>query len=612
MRFFNKSWGIALTVAAVAAVAVLAPQGSIKIEQLQTKAAQAKSRMMPQLGTYDGVKLYDEVFALIRDGHVGLGESARRNDFVAVWQNKFAGKKVKDIPNFALEAWKGQYDDSLILSNQVTADHAIDLMLLSVGFLHDSYMRDDGVEAMGLRSDPSFAGVGVEITIRDADTAFKALNRLRPKDLKDKAAWAEYRAKYKAHLDEFGTISIAHPLYVANPPIEGSPGLAAGLRKGDAIIAVAQDPLPGKQLEWVPLAGKTTNQAVELIRGKIDTKVHLKIQRADTATGETSESVFTITRGRITPKVATFKDLGDCVSYVSLNDFMSQFGPAELKKAFDQAIDNAKPCNGAGGMVLNLRNNSGGFLPIAYYLEAMLMEKGTVLVTKERSENGFATETFTLFPDQVILSRQELGKPDTFQSRVFKRNVWTPGMAGKVHELPYPQVMVKPVLPKTFKVVALINSGSASASEVVAGTLQGERLATIMGEPSFGKGEVNTIIPLMNGGRNVQGKAARMLRLTSAEFLPSGTSMNHVGIIPDIIVEYEAAPDGKDWIWDSQVTAAKAELLKQLAAQASMEALRTKMGIEKRKLHDNLFQNNRHFIETGKRLEMGPEEDDTP
>ena len=84
--------------------------------------------------------------------------------------------------------------------------------------------------------------------------------------------------------------------------------------------------------------------------------------------------------------------------------------------------------------------------------------------------------------------------------------------------------------------------------------------------------------------------------------------MNHGGGIADIVVEYQPAPTDKDYIWDSQVTAAKAELLRQLAAQQSQDELRGKMAIEKRKKHDSMFNQKRIFIETGE-APSGPVEE---
>lgn len=605
MKLFNKPLFVVGALAVSIGIGSLAYQGSQNILALESQMT--TRQMRPSIQPYNGEKLYAEVFQYIRNGHFNLGDPQKRSAFVAAWENRFAGKKVKDVPNFALKSWGGKYDDTLILSQPETADHAIDLMLLSMGFLHDSYMKQDDVDGMGTRSDPSFAGVGVEVAISGLMEQRRLLIEQRPKDPKDKVAMDAWMAKAKAFEDEFGKISAAHPLMVPTQPDEGSPGFGAGLRKGDLLLEVAQDVPAGKPLEWVVLAGKTTDEAVSMIRGKINTKVHIKVGRVDATTGETKVTIYTITRGKIVQKVVSYRDLGDCVSYVSLNDFMSQYGRKELKSAFDKSIAAAKPCNGAGGIVLNFRDNGGGDIRIAYALEAMLMRTGTALVTKQRTPDGYDHESYTLLEDHVL---QTVTAADgTTQERLVPRNEWNPALADQnPNRMSDSDIFTKTVLPKGFKIVVLINGGSASASEILSGTLQGQHVATLVGTPSFGKGEGQTIIPLMNGGMNNVKQPARMLRMTSFEFLPSGVSMNHVGVIPDIVVEYQPAPSDKDYIWDSQVTAAKAELLRQLAAQQSQDELRAKMAIEKRKKHDSMFDQKRIYIETGE-APSGPTEE---
>jgi len=605
MKLFNKPLFLVGFLAVSIGVSSLAYQGSQNILTLQSQAASMQQRRSIQ--PYNGEKLYAEVFQYIRNGHFNLGDPAKRDAFVAAWQSKFAGKKVKDIPNFALKSWGGKYDDKLVFAQPETADQAIDLMLLSMGFLHDSYMKQDDVDGMGSRSDPSFAGVGVEVAIRDLMEARRVLIEQRPKDPKDKVAMDAWMARAKAFEEEYATISAAHPFYVPAQPDEGSPGFTAGLRKGDLLLEVAQDVPAGKELVWVSLNGKTTDEAVAMIRGKIDTNVHIKYGRVDTATGKVNVSVVTVKRGKIVQKVVSYRDLGDCISYVSLNDFMSQYGRKELKGAFDKSITAAQACNGVGGIVLNFRDNGGGDIRIAYALEAMLMKTGTALVTKQRTPDGYDVESYTLLQDHVL--KTVTAADGTTQEELVPRNEWNPALADQnPNRMSDSDIFTKTVLPKGFKIVVLINGGSASASEILSGTLQGQHVATLMGTPSFGKGEGQTIIPLMNGGVNNVKQPARMLRMTSFEFLPSGISMNHVGVIPDIVVEYTPAPSNMDYIWDSQVTAAKAELLRQLAAQAEQETLRGKMAIEKRKKHDSMFNQKRIFIETGE-APSGPSEE---
>src|SRR6266550_248956 len=219
----------------------------------------------------------------------------------------------------------------------------------------------------------------------------------------------------------------------------------------------------------------TLNQAVEKMRGPENSKIKLKIMRK----GQEKPLEVTITRARIQVRSVRSRLEGDDVGFIRLTQFNEQTTEG-LKKAITdlsaQAGDKLK------AFVIDLRNNPGGLLDQAISVSDAFLEKGEIVSTRGRT----AEET------------------QRFNAR-----------AGD--------------LTKNKPVIVLINGGSASASEIVAGALQDHRRATVIGTRSFGKGSVQTIIPLGSGNG--------ALRLTTARyFTPSGRSIQAKGISPDIEV----------------------------------------------------------------------------
>jgi carboxyl-terminal processing protease len=220
----------------------------------------------------------------------------------------------------------------------------------------------------------------------------------------------------------------------------------------------------------------TLVEAVKKLRGKPGTDVNLIILR------ETDKKLmeFTITRAII--KIASIKKaemLEPGIGYVRLSEFQEN-SPKDLSDALKKLeAENIK------GLVLDLRNNPGGLLDVAVDVAGKFLEEGKVVVTtKGRVEN---------------------------QNFEFKSK-------NKNNHLQYPMIV-------------LINGGSASASEIVAGALQDHKRALLIGTKSFGKGSVQTVMPMSDGS------AVRLT--TSKYFTPSGRSIHGLGIVPDIIVEYE-------------------------------------------------------------------------
>jgi carboxyl-terminal processing protease len=261
-------------------------------------------------------------------------------------------------------------------------------------------------------------------------------------------------------------ISIKEGILTVISPIEDTPAYKAGIKAGDQILKI--DSKFTKDLSVM--------EAVKRMRGTKGTKVILTIMRE----GFEKPKEFPLTRDVIQVKSVKFKTLDDGFGYIRIAQFQEKTDD-DLSAAFDSL----KKGNGGKlrGLVLDLRNDPGGLLDQAVRVADHFLEEGKLIVYTEGREKD-AKMRFTA-----------------------RKGDKEPG---------YP-------------VVILINSGSASASEIVAGALQDHNRAVVMGTQSFGKGSVQTIIPLSDNSG---------LRLTTARyFTPSGRSIQAKGISPDIIVE---------------------------------------------------------------------------
>lgn len=221
------------------------------------------------------------------------------------------------------------------------------------------------------------------------------------------------------------------------------------------------------------IIGMSLNEAVDKMRGKPGTKVKLTIRRIN-------EKPFDVTLKREEIKTQSVKtDIkDDDVFYIRIGSF-SEDVDTDIKKAFEKVQKNRK--EPLKGIVLDVRNNPGGLLDQAVAVSSLFLDQGEVVSTRARNEE------------------------DTLRYSAKGKDI-TNGMP----------------------IVVIINNGSASASEIVAGALQDHKRAVIIGEKSFGKGSVQTVVPLGDYGA---------MRLTTAKYYtPSGRSIQATGIEPDIIV----------------------------------------------------------------------------
>jgi carboxyl-terminal processing protease len=288
---------------------------------------------------------------------------------------------------------------------------------------HSSYMEPKAFRDMQVQTRGEFGGLGIEVTMED------------------------------------GLIKVV-------APIDETPAAKAGVMANDIIT----------HLDDEAVQGLTLNQAVDKMRGPVNTKIKLKIMRK----GQDKPTELSITRDIIRVRSVRSRNEGEDVGYIRVSQFNEQTTEGVKKAIADLSAqisgDKLK------GFVVDLRNNPGGLLDQAISVSDAFLEKGEIVSTRGR--NAEETQRF---------------------------NARTGDLARN-----------KPI-------IVLINGGSASASEIVAGALQDHKRATIIGTRSFGKGSVQTIIPL--------GAGNGALRLTTARYYtPSGKSIQAKGITPDIEV----------------------------------------------------------------------------
>ncbi len=265
-------------------------------------------------------------------------------------------------------------------------------------------------------------------------------------------------------------------------PIDDSPASRAGIKPGDLIV----------KLDETSVKGMTLNDAVKRMRGKENTQITLTIVRK----GELKPLVVTLTRAKIKIQSVKSKLLEPGYAYFRVTQFQEHTGETLASAILAISKQNQGPLR---GIVLDLRNDPGGLLNGAVAVSAAFLPQNALVVyTDGRTED--AKMRLTASPENYLRGRAKddyLGK------------------------LP-PEI-------KNVPMVVLVNAGSASASEIVAGALQDHKRAVIMGTQTFGKGSVQTILPLGN---------STAIKLTTARYYtPNGRSIQAKGIVPDITLD---------------------------------------------------------------------------
>jgi carboxyl-terminal processing protease len=318
---------------------------------------------------------------------------------------------------------------------------------------HSNYMDPKSFTDMQVQTRGEFGGLGIEVTMED------------------------------------GLVKVV-------APIDDTPAAKAGVMANDVITALDDD----------SVQGMTLNQAVDKMRGPVNTKIKLTIMRK----GSDKPIEVTIVRDVIRVKSVRSHAEGDDIAYIRVTQFNEQ--TTDGLKAAISDLRNKLGAERIKGYVLDLRNNPGGLLDQAISVSNAFLDHGEIVSTRGR--NADETQRFNARPGGDLTG----GKP----------------------------------------LIVLVNGGSASASEIVAGALQDHKRATLIGTRSFGKGSVQTIIPL--------GAGNGALRLTTARYYtPSGRSIQAKGITPDI----EVLQDVPDALKGETDTKGEASLPGHLAPQGT-------------------------------------------
>jgi carboxyl-terminal processing protease len=248
-------------------------------------------------------------------------------------------------------------------------------------------------------------------------------------------------------------------------PIEGTPAFAAGIRTGDVIHSI----------DGVTVRDNNVNDAITRLRGAAGTRVNITVERE----GEVEPLSFDLVRSNVRVRSVRAQQLEPGYGYVRISHF-SETTDRDMRRAIDDLL---KTVGGAiKGIVLDLRNNPGGVLDAAVAVSDDFLERGVIVTASGRGrEANF---------------RHEAGEGDVLNGA---------------------------------PLVVIVNGGSASAAEIVAGALQDHGRARVVGTQTFGKGSVQTVMPL-SGGQAVK-------LTTSRYYTPSGDSINGHGITPDIVLE---------------------------------------------------------------------------
>ena len=330
-----------------------------------------------------------------------------------------SGDTIRHLKLFGdvFERVRNEYVEDV--SEEELVEAAINGMLTALD-PHSGYLDPDRYRDMQVQTRGEFGGLGIEVTM------------------------------------ENGLVKVVSP-------IDDTPAHRAGIEAGDLIT----------HIDGEPVMGLTLGEAVERMRGPVDSEIELRVMR------EASEEPLEISLARAIIKISPVRArVEDDIGYIRLTTFNEQTNAVmreEVAKLRDEMGDQFR------GLVLDMRNNPGGLLDQAVAVADAFLEQGEIVSTRGRRAQS--VQRFNARSGDII-----------------------DGMP----------------------MVVLINGGSASASEIVAGALQDHRRGIVMGTPSFGKGSVQTIMPISGQGA---------IRLTTARYYtPAGTSIQAKGITPDIEV----------------------------------------------------------------------------
>lgn len=264
-------------------------------------------------------------------------------------------------------------------------------------------------------------------------------------------------------------VSAANGTVLVIAPIDGTPAQKAGVESGDEII----------EIDGISIVSDGLEDTIEKLRGRAGTPVAIRVRRQN----YDDPLTFHLTRQKIQVASVRHEIIEQSVAYLRLSQFNDTTAD-EVSLAIDEMMDDAQSLTGnmLTGMVLDLRNNPGGILDSAVDISDLFLDEGVIVSAKGRT------------PESRFI--RKAGRGDILDGAA---------------------------------IAVLVNGGSASASEIVAGALQDHQRATIVGTRTFGKGLVQTVMPLSRG---------RAIKLTTSHYYtPSGDSIHEKGVQPDVLVE---------------------------------------------------------------------------
>ncbi|MCC7528699.1 MAG: PDZ domain-containing protein [Candidatus Melainabacteria bacterium] len=405
--------------------------------------------------------------------------------------------------------WEHKFDTDGTLSTEEGTDRAITMMLNSLNQRFDHYSPPQRLQAEQQMQDASLVGIGASIESPGVGPKLKLL----PKDATE------------AQIKEAFRVSDDSPMIVESL-MEGSPALKAGVKPGDRFVAV----------DGVSVNGLLTDEVIKSVKGQAGSQVVITFARKK-ADGSVENIDLTITRARVIVPVVTFKDVGNGIAYVKLSNFVSDYTVSEMAAALTKA-------KGMKGLIIDLRGNGGGNLAYLEAIAQQVLADGTMLVLEHRYGDNILEQRQVIQPRILLETQVRSDKPDDVSYDVKERQ----------HSL---------IVPAGMPIVVLVNSGTASASELLSGLLQANHRATIVGTVTVGKGVGQAVIPLPYG---------RGISITTFEFLPGGVRMDYIGVVPDVEVNNDDDPKV-----DEQLEAGKTEIQKQIDALAAAEKRRAEI-----------------------------------
>ncbi len=275
-------------------------------------------------------------------------------------------------------------------------------------------------------------------------------------------------------------------------PIEGSPAFRAGLKPNDLIV----------KIDDTPVKGMTLNEGVKRMRGEPNTKVLLSIFRKE----ENRTFPVTIVREEIKTQSVKSRVLEPGFGWIRISQFQERT-VADFARKMEEIYKQEPKLK---GLVLDLRNDPGGYLDAAVAISAAFLPENVTVV----SANGQLPESKFIYKASA---------------RFYQRH-------GGTDPLKHLDEVTRGAL-KSVPLVVLVNEGSASASEIVAGALQDHKRAKLLGSQTFGKGSVQTAVCLDSGFRMDNCPSAGLKLTTSRYYTPSGKSIQAKGIVPDVMID---------------------------------------------------------------------------